>query len=216
MTQAMRPPGHPDHPHIEGEDDVIENILDPSQAKIHLLIISYEPKDPKTPPRPSWHTEFPSATVAREAASRMEPDPKAIGSPKQAKARRAKLLRLLPDELDLYNIKISIEPKAFQNERRLNPNRPPAGIRSADRAPVHDRPAIDHGGRSTAASSALSLLSLKLPEIGGEAEDGGEEPGPQIGRGTDEEGNQLGLEPADWVGDREEDGDDDGGNPLDE
>lgn len=149
-------------------------------ARPHYVHISFTPRADLPPevkeslgPTPkSWRSLHVSGSAAKEFARSLAHDPKAVGSPKQYKARRARRLRIPLDLLDLYDYEVTIKeithdatpskrspvrvPGAF-GRSNFRPEPGPDTIAAPGGGSIHSRPSLIN-------REGLDVLSVVLSD----------------------------------------------------
>lgn len=184
------------------EDVQPSKILTPDDLVTATVRIKFVPK-PGHPAIPDAIRTFNTVPMAQEFLKASQPSKQQLGSPKQAKAKRAKFLRVQPHILDNYNLEFSLEKKAPTHVQPTRPkpldigpesrqlpsldipgvvwHDPAGGIfgngpGTADPTPVSDRPTgTDSGGRGPL-DHALPSEAPPVHQTGREAEVSGEDP----------------------------------------
>jgi len=163
------------------EDDVAENILTPGSMKKCQVITTWTPtRDTNIEPPPTQQRTFLSTPAATEWIKSTSHDPRATGSPKQLRLKRAAILMIPAHLLDLFEPTHTIQPleSADVHTPRVNPL---AGAGRRDRnpapdpAPVPNRPAESIFGGRDPLSSILSDDEIAFLSSGSDPADDGEE-----------------------------------------
>lgn len=105
MTKDLMPTDLPEHPRELG---VVSRVMSLNDTAKTIVVVTFARADGQPPPDP-WRQEFPSRPVAQEYAQSLAPNPHETGSPLQNRLKRAKLLRIEPELLDLVTFTVSFE-----------------------------------------------------------------------------------------------------------
>lgn len=182
------------------DPEVATKMLSAKDTIKTLVIITWKAKGKRTKiPKPiDFQMEFPSTSAARSWITSVTPDPKAVGSLRQILARRTRALlqqniqTLIEWEPEFKLSNPILDKEEAQDEQPIFEPEPDgdaidtfhsddddtgdgSGVPTPDRPPVPDGPSEFGGTGFGLLGLSLPKSALELPEIGGEAEDGGEE-----------------------------------------
>lgn len=102
MAVANQPPPQSDL-------GVVENVMRGHDMRKCRVKVEFVKRRPKAPNQPTRYYNFPTTVLANDFIQAVHPPPGLqLGSPKQLKARKAKLLNLQFQLIDLYDINLSI------------------------------------------------------------------------------------------------------------
>lgn len=89
------------------ETGTVTNVLTRQQMRATVVEIRFIPKKKNAPPQTPRRIRFGTTVLAQEFIEQVNPKV-VLGSPKQAAARKAKLVKLQPHLMPLYDIQVEI------------------------------------------------------------------------------------------------------------
>ena len=101
----MAPTGQP-----EPQEGTVVNVMTRDDLRKTVVRVKFHPKTSKTAAINDRRWEFPTAVLATEFIQRVNPPPGLqLGSPRQAQAKLAKLLRVDPKSIAQYHLEVIVE-----------------------------------------------------------------------------------------------------------